>query len=33
MLDDLDVEDFEDVIDILFVVSKLYGCKNGIVCN
>lgn len=33
MSDDLDVEDFEDVTDTPFAVSKFHGRKNGIVCN
>jgi len=33
MSDDLDVEDFEDVTDAPFAVSKFHGRKNGIVCN
>lgn len=33
MSDDLDVEDFEDVTDTPFTVSKFHGRKNGIVCN
>ena len=33
MSDDLDVEDFEDVTETPFAVSKFHGRKNGIVCN
>ena len=33
MSEDLDVEDFEDVTDTPFAVSKFHGRKNGIVCN
>lgn len=33
MSDDLDVQDFEDVTDTPFAVSKFHGRKNGIVCN
>ena len=33
MSDDIDVEDFEDVTDTPFAVSKFHGRKNGIACN
>lgn len=33
MLNDMDVEDFEDVTDAPFAVSNFYGRKSGIACN